>query len=334
MMDKKTSGGQKTASPTRRRRVWWIIGIVCTILAIGLGGASWYMLDYALCPDRPTSYDLPRQLARTVQENPQIKPWIDSLQQHHALRDTFVTMPTGERHHAVYVRAPHARGRVAVLVHGYTDNCMSMIHIASVYGRLGYHLLLPDLHGHGRSEGKAIQMGWKDRLDVLHWTQVAQQMFADPEAKTQMVLHGVSMGAATVMSLSGEKLPAYIKCLVEDCGYTSVWDEFSNELAQSFHLPAFPLMYTTSLLCQWRYGWRFGEASPLRQVAKCRLPMLFIHGDKDTYVPFAMLQPLYEAKPQPKEMWVVPGAVHATSFRDQPEAYTERVNRFVNQYID
>lgn len=62
--------------------------------------------------------------------------------------------------------------------------------------------------------------------------------------------------------------------------------------------------------------------------------MLFIHGDKDTYVPFAMLQPLYEAKPQPKEMWVVPGAVHATSFRDQPEAYTERVNRFVNQYID
>ena len=92
------------------------------------------------------------------------------------------------------------------------------------------------------------------------------------------------MGGATTMMVSGEKQQPYVKCFVEDCGYTSVWDEFSHELKSSFHLPAFPLMYTTSWLCEKKYGWNFKEASSLKQVEKCELPMLFIHGDKDTYV--------------------------------------------------
>ena len=66
-----------------------------------------------------------------------------------------------------------------------------------------------------------------------------------------------------------------------------------------------------------KYGWSFGEASPLKQVAKCRKPMLFIHGDNDTYVPTAMVYPLYEAKPQPKQLWIAPGSKHALSYRDR-----------------
>ena len=66
----------------------------------------------------------------------------------------------------------------------------------------------------------------------------------------------------------------YVRCFVEDCGYTGVWDEFSKELKSSFGLPAFPLLYTASWLCDLKYGWNFREASSLAQVAKCRLPML------------------------------------------------------------
>ena len=100
-----------------------------------------------------------------------------------------------------------------------------------------------------------------------------------------------------------------------------------------FHLPAFPLLYTTSLQCKLRYGWSFGEASPLRQVARCHKPMLFIHGDRDTYVPFAMMQRLYDAKPEPKQMWIARGSIHAMSFRDHPQEYARRVRLFVDQYI-
>lgn len=145
---------------------------------------------------------------------------------------------------------------------------------------------------------------------------IANEIFGD---STQMVVHGISMGGATTMMVSGEKQQPYVKCFVEDCGYTSVWDEFSHELKSSFHLPAFPLMYTTSWLCEKKYGWNFKEASSLKQVEKCELPMLFIHGDKDTYVPTWMVYPLYEAKPEPKELWIVP---------EQPmPSRTKRINR-------
>ena len=74
-------------------------------------------------------------------------------------------------------------------------------------------------------------------------------------------------------------------------------------------------------------------ASSLKQVAKCQLPMLFIHGDKDTYVPTWMVYPLYEAKPEPKELWIVPGAAHALSYKENKQEYTDKVRKFVGQYI-
>ena len=150
-----------------------------------------------------------------------------------------------------------------------------------------------------------------------------------------MVVHGISMGAATTMMLAGDVDTdrPYFKCFVEDCGYTSVWDEFAHELRGIFHLPTFPLMPATSLLCRLRLGWGFTEASALRQVAHSTLPMLFIHGDADDFVPTAMVYPLYEAKPDPKEIWVVPGVAHAQAFKTFPEEYTERVCEFVSRYI-
>lgn len=285
---------------------------------------------------------------------PEIVPWIDSLKQAKALRDTFVVMPTGERHHAFFVYGPRPTVRTAVLVHGYHDCAMRMIQLGYVYHHLlGYNILLPDLHAHGQSEGDAVQMGWKDRLDILRWTAIADSLFRaynqwkisdsvvlarrtmHPEtSSTRMVVHGVSMGAATTMSLSGEATPSYIRGFVEDCGYTSVWDEFTYELKEQFSLPSFPLMWSTSMLCDLRYGWSFGEASPLRQVAKCRKPMLFIHGMDDHYVPTRMVYPLYEAKRGEKMLYLAPGSQHAVSYRDHRKEYVAYVRAFCKKYVE
>ena len=246
-------------------------------------------------------------------------------------KDTFIINPQGIQLHAFYIAAPAPTSKTAVIVHGYTDNAIRMFMIGYLYNRdLGYNILLPDLQHQGESEGRAIQMGWKDRIDVLQWMNIANEIFGD---STQMVVHGISMGGATTMMVSGEKQKPFVKCFVEDCGYTSVWDEFSHELKSSFHLPAFPLMYTTSWLCEKKYGWNFKEASSLKQVEKCELPMLFIHGDKDTYVPTWMVYPLYEAKPEPKELWIVPGAAHALSYKENKQEYTDKVRDFVGRYI-
>ena len=270
---------------------------------------------------------------------PFLSHWVDSLQRENALRDTFILAEDGVRLHALYLYADTLTAHTAVAVHGYTDNAVRMLHIAYLYNHdLHYNVLLPDLRFAGQSEGDHIQMGWKDRLDVLRWMEVANELFAPEGSQTRMVVHGISMGAATTMMVSGEVehgqyQQPFIKCFVEDCGYTSVWDEFRGELKEQFGLPAFPLLHTASWLCRQEYGWDFREASALEQVKKCTLPMLFIHGDADTFVPTWMAYPLYEAKPEPKELWIVPGATHAMSYKDYPQEYTEHVKKFVGKYI-
>lgn len=313
-----------------KKKILLTAAAVVVLLVAAVAAGSFYLVNYALV-DAPRHRD--SNFNRAIANYPELRTWIDSLQAEGALRDTFVVMPTGERAHAIFARSSKAHGATAVLVHGYTDNATSMLMIARIYNHfLNYNILLPDLHAHGQSYGNDIQMGWKDRLDVMHWIGLAPGMFRTPADSMRLVVHGISMGAATTMCVSGEHTPDYVKCFVEDCGYTSVWDEFAHELKGRFSLPEFPLLYTASWVVRMKYGWSFGEASPLKQVAKCRKPMFFIHGDNDTYVPTAMVYPLYEAKPQPKQLWIAPGSKHALSYRDHKAEYVKKVTEFVSKW--
>ncbi len=314
----------------RRNKLTGII-LLCLVLLLGIvTGGSLYLIQFALTPsEKKTAKDL-RTDKEMYTAYPFIKPWVDSLRLHKALKDTFITNTEGVRLHALYAQAPRHTSHTAVIIHGYTDSARRMLMIGYLYHHdLGYNILLPDLQYHGKSGGQAIQMGWKDRLDVLRWMAVADTLFG---GHTHQVVHGISMGAATTMMVSGEK-ESYARCFVEDCGYTSAWDEFGYELQSMFGLPKFPLLYTASALCKLRYGWSFGEASALKQVAKCHKPMLFIHGGNDTYVPTRMVYPLYQAKPSPKELWIVPGVEHALSYKTHRVEYTRRVKEFTRKYI-
>ena len=315
-----------------RKKILLSAATAVAIIVITITGGSFYMLDYSLAAD-PNRHDVDSAYKVLYHKMPDMKPWVDSLRSRNLLRDTFVTMPSGERHHALYLRNDSAYGRTAVIVHGYKDCSIKFLYLGRMYHRdLGFNILLPDLHGHGLSEGTDIQMGWKDRLDIKRWTEIASETFADSTHEAAVVVHGVSMGAATTMCLSGEELSDYVRCFIEDCGYTSVWDEFSGELDEQFSLPEFPLMYTTSILCSLVHGWSFGEASPLRQVAKCHRPMLFIHGDADTFVPYSMMPRLYDAKKGQKMQWTAKGTAHAQAYIDYPQEYTNTVRTFLESY--
>lgn len=317
----------------RHRRLLTLTALLLVLLLLVLGGASSYMLSFSLSPD-PGRHNTDSAYQQLYARFPDMQPWTDSLRQAGKLRDTTITLDDGRRAHAIYVRADSAHGRTALLVHGYKDAAVKFLYLGRMYHRdLGLNILLPDLSAHGQSDGTAIQMGWLDRHDVRRWTEVARDLFRTPTDTVSILVHGVSMGAATTMCLSGDSLPAYVRCFVEDCGYTSVWDEFEGQLREQFSLPAFPLMWTTSALCRVKYGWSFGEASALRQVARCHRPMLFIHGTDDTFVPTSMVRPLYDAKPQPKELWLAPGSAHARSYTDHPQEYTRRVARFVHHWL-
>ena len=305
---------------------WGILAVLLLVLIIG----SFTMLDMALKPTYGKGRDLEGAMARMRKEYPHTIAWLDSLQTHEALKDTFIHTENGRRLHAFYVRAPKVTEKTAILLHGYTDKAIRMLPIGYIYHHLiGYNVLLPDIHAHGESDGDVIQMGWKDCKDIKLWSKLADKIFG---TKTKQVVHGISMGGFMTMVLAGEEMPQ-MAAFVDDCGYTSVWDEFANELKASFGLPEFPLMYTTSLLCKIRYGWSFGEADAVKKVRKSEKPIFFIHGDKDRYVPTHMVHTLYEAKPQPKELWLTPGVEHAMSYYTYPEEYAQRVVNFCQKYL-
>ncbi|HIT83782.1 MAG TPA: alpha/beta hydrolase [Candidatus Avibacteroides faecavium] len=311
----------------KKKTVFWSLAILAT-LAVTVIVTAHFMLVYSLQPDN-RGKDLQGSFDYMYEEYPFLRPWVDSLETAGALRDTFI-VNDGARLHAYYVAAPEATRATAVIVHGYTDNAIRMFMLAHLYNHeLRYNVLLPDLHYSGLSDGDCFRMGWLDRLDVMRWMDVADSIFGG----TQMVVHGISMGAATTMMVSGEEQRPFVRCFVEDCGYTSVWDEFEHELRGRFGLPAFPLLHVADWLCGVEHGWTFREASAVEQVKKCRLPMLFIHGAADDFVPTWMVYELFEAKPQPKEIWVVPGAAHAVSYRDNRDQYVWRVRNFVSRHI-
>lgn len=317
---------------SKRKHLTSLFAVVVTLLLIAVAGGSCYMMNYSLANPADKRIAAQKRVEQVCERCPWIKTWADSIYKSKALRDTFIIKDNGERQHALFLRSAQHTNRTAVVVHGYKGRAEGMLHIAFLYHHdLGWNVLLPDLHGHGRSDGEDVQMGWKDRFDVLRWTKVADSLFADSTGHTQQVLHGISMGAATVMAVSGENIPYYIKGFVEDCGYSNVWDELAWQLKEQFALPAFPLMYSTSWLCNMRYGWSFEEAQQIEQVRKCKKPMLFIHGDNDDFVPTSFVYPLYQAKKGKKELYIAKGSKHTVAYDEHRGEYTEKVKTFVYQ---
>ena len=154
----------------------------------------------------------------------------------------------------------------------------------------------------------------------------------DPEA--EIVLLGISMGGATVMMTSCmEELPDNVAAVIDDCGYTNVWDVFASQLKRLFGLPAFPVIHSASLMNKMHNGFFLDEADTVKMLEKTDpdLPMLFIHGELDAFVPVEMLEPLYEAKRGNKEKLLVPDTDHGNSYVRQPELYFGTIRSFLER---
>jgi fermentation-respiration switch protein FrsA (DUF1100 family) len=215
-----------------------------------------------------------------------------------------------------------------IAVHGYTSKRQHMYPYARYYAEKGYNVVTADNRAHGESEGKLIGMGWLDKEDIKLWIDYVLDIDRDAE----IILHGVSMGGATVMMISGEELPDNVKAIVDDCGYTSVWEEFTDEAAYLFHIPQFPILHTASIICKLRAGYSFWEASAIDQVRKTKIPILFIHGSKDNFVNADMVYELYDACPTRKDIYVVKGAGHGQAMYLDPDKYFDKVFDFIGEF--
>lgn len=231
--------------------------------------------------------------------------------------------------HADYIFTEKETDICAIVIHGYSSDPCSMGVYAKKYHELGYTVLMPSLNGHADSESGKITMGWEDRHDIIDWI----NYLVENNPNIKIILHGVSMGAATTMMTTGEELPDNVKVAVADCGYTSVWDIFENKLKNNFHLHTFPALYSMNSANKLHSGFDFKEASSVEQLKKSKTPTIFIHGDNDTFVPYEMLDKVYDACASEKEKVTIPNAPHARNSCANPELYWNSVCDFINKYI-
>ena len=220
----------------------------------------------------------------------------------------------------------------AITVHGWTDRRQGMAPYVKMFHELGLNVLAFDQRAHGASEGRDCTFGVKESDDLSRWMELLRQ-----RGQKQFILYGVSMGAATVMMAAGNIKPDGLLCVVEDCGYTALVDQIDNVFnTMERPVPLFArraLMRVGTMMVQSRAGFAYADASPLDAIGKLSVPILFVHGDKDTFVPYPMQQVLYEACPAPRQLLSVPGAVHAQSYYTSPDLYLKTVVDFVTKHL-
>lgn len=193
----------------------------------------------------------------------------------------------------------------------------------------GRNVLLIDQRCHGRSEGHTITFGILERMDVLNWIRYANERFGN----VPILLNGVSMGAATVLMVSGMDLPENVKAVIADCPYDAPSNIIRKVLGQDMGMPVklvYPLIRFGGML----YGkFNLDADSPLAAVKKAKIPILLIHGDDDRFVPYEMSCNIRAAAPEKIEFHTVPGAGHALNYMTAPEKYREIVHGFTEKYI-
>ena len=324
-----------------KKKVMAAVAVVAVVLAAVLLAASVYLVNYAIGRSGSGGN---RDVALEVEASPdsveaviaankaQYKEKIDAFTQENPGENLTITSQDGLTLHGVcYTHADADSHRWAIVLHGYRGDYTGALRLAEPYYEAGYQVIAPNLRACGESEGSYVGMGWLDREDILQWIDYITAH--DPQA--EIVIHGISMGAATTMMTAGENTPDAVKAFVEDCGYTSVWDVFSSELQLRFGLPEFPILYTASAVAKLQAGYNFTEASALQQVAQCEKPMLFIHGTADDFIPYEMMDALYNAKPgDNKAELTAEGAGHGEALYALGDTYWDTVFAFLEPYMN
>jgi len=188
------------------------------------------------------------------------------------------------------------------------------------------NLLMIDERAHGKSEGNVITFGIKERYDCKLWTDYAVERFGK---NTDIILAGVSMGAASVIMSCELGLPENVRAMVADCGYSEP-AAIIKETIRNMKLPVAPIYWLVNLGAHLFGHFALDETTVLKAVSTLQIPVLFIHGGLDSIVPLSMNDEIYERCTGKKERIVIEGADHANSAMTDYEAYEEAVMGFLD----
>ena len=218
-------------------------------------------------------------------------------------------------------------GKTVIFFHGYkSEPACDFAAMYDFYKSLGCDLIYVHMRAHGKSDGTYIGFGALDRYDVVQWTNKAAELFPDND----IYLHGMSMGAASILQSADLDLNKNVRGIIADCGYSDLSTVFRNLVGKLYHLPTMfvDVFEYVNLL---KAGYGFKEASSVRSVSVARVPLLYICGDCDRYVPKDMALSIFNACKSEKKLLLVPGAGHAASYMCAKDEYEALVREFIGR---
>ncbi|MDE6201666.1 MAG: alpha/beta fold hydrolase [Clostridiales bacterium] len=227
------------------------------------------------------------------------------------------------------IRQSESTGRVAVLCHGYGATLGStQVQAKMLYDR-GFDVYMLALRGHKGSGGK-VGMAWIDRFDLSRWV---DRIIADYGENVQIALYGISMGGSTVISYMGMTPPPQVKCVVEDCGFSSQYEEYIACL-KAAKLPKCAI-YLFNVGVRLVHGYSLYDADITQFAKNMTAPALFFHGTADDFVPFELGQKLYESCASPEKSFIaVEGAGHGFAYATDKEKYIAAFTEFIDKHIE
>lgn len=223
-----------------------------------------------------------------------------------------------------WLPAAHPK-RVVIAMHGWRSSwSRDFGMVAEFLAKNDCSVLYAEQRGQGGSDGAYIGFGLMERYDCLDWINWANQK---TEASLPIYLCGISMGASTVLMAGGLELPQNVRGIVADCGYTSavaIWKHVAKHLHLSYGICGGP----AGRLARKRIRMAMDEVSCPQALAQCPVPVLFIHGTADLFVPVEMTYENYQACASPRRLFIVPGAAHGMSYLVDPKGYEAAVQSF------
>ena len=245
--------------------------------------------------------------------------WYDSLQK----QDYTVACDDGYILHAQRLVNPATSGRFMVISHGYTDNRFGALKYAKIYLDLGFDVIIYDLRGHGLNDETFCTYSARESKDLDALIRDARRRFD----VRFMGLHGESLGAATTVAVL-RYAPA-VDFAVADCGFADITDILKAGL-KGFHMPGW-LVYPASMCAKIRYGYSYADMRPVDALAGNDIPIMFIHGADDGFIPPVHSERMAKAARGVRELHLIPGAKHAKSVFIAPDEYRRYVAAFIEK---
>jgi fermentation-respiration switch protein FrsA (DUF1100 family) len=236
----------------------------------------------------------------------------------------WISSTYGYKLYAEYVPVQGKPKGTMIFSHGVTVSRITSIKYMRLFYEAGYNCLIYDHRRHGKSGGKYTAYGYFEKYDlqtVVDWLEKTKGFCG------RLGIHGESMGSAILLLYAG--MGGKADFYVADCPYTTVQDQLLYRMKVEYHTQFPLLMRLVAWVVSIRAGFRLSEVNCLEAVKKVKKPILFIHGSEDDYVPTEMGKALYAAKPEPKELYLVPGAHHAKALATDPEKYRQVVFDFI-----